>query len=373
MLRKIVSILGLAMFLILATGAGPASASKPQASSSWTPVFQTAQGPANSNGFVIFAVESFNDQLFMVVSSFEGALIYRSLDGSSWSNVTPPGLASISVMSWDMQAFDGKLYISVNDDGTGNHPAIILRTANGKDWETVFDGSLADLGGSVADKLGVFNGQIYLTSVGNGGGVWRSRTGNPGSWVLATPSLGVDVTNTSSPTAFNGDLYFSGYSAAGMQVWRSHNGATWETLGAGVLDVPNNTGASNLAVFNGALYLGAANSVDGGRIYRSKNGRDWQLLGNQDFTALNMVDISALAVYDGQLYAFGNDAASSAKILRSSSAKPGDWELTNGSGGWGANSWVLPNNQAIFKGHLYAANISGWWGNGIELYRLGSK
>ena len=186
------------------------------------------------------------------------------------------------------------------------------------------------------------------------------------------------VGSTSSPTVFNGDLYFSGFSAAGMQVWRSHNGATWETLGAGVLDVPNNTGDGNLAVFKGSLYLSAANSVDGGRIYRSKNGRDWQLLGNQDFTALNITD-AALTVYDGQLYAFGNDStspgceASCARILRSSSGKPGDWELTNGSGGWGPGSAVIRNTQAIFKGHLYAANFIGFFGNGIELYRLVGK
>ena len=373
MFRKLVSILGLAMFLILVAGAGPAFADRKPPT--WTPVYQAVPVAGMPGGYAIWNVGSFNDQLFMVLSSFGGAKIYRSLDGTVWSDVTPPGFTSISIASWAMQTYNGKLYLSVNDYGFGAHPALVLRTANGKDWETVLDGSLADLQGNVADKLGVYNGQIYLTTVWNSGQIWRSPSGNPGSWVLATPVLGSGVGSTSAPTVFKGDLYFSGFSAAGLQVWHSHNGSTWETQGAGVLDVPNNSADDNLAVFNGSLYLGATNTIDGGRIYRSKNGRDWELLGNQDFTAQHITDIT-LGVFDGELYAFGNDTispgceASCARILRSPTGKPGDWQLTNGSDGWGPGSAVIRNTQAIMKDHLYAANWIGSFMNGVGLFRL---
>jgi hypothetical protein len=278
-----------------------------------------------------------------------------------------------------MQVFEDRLYLEANDYWPGAHPGAVLRTANGKDWETVFEGTPDTMLGNQADKLGVYNGMIYLTAIGPTGQVWRSRTGNAGKWELVTASLGQDVYATASPVSFNGDLFMSGSSSGTVKVWRSHNGKTWEVMGAGILDVANNSAENgNLTIFNNQLYLSVNNSVDGGRLYRSGDGKHWKLAVNQDFVAHNITGLATI-VYNNNLYAIANDTITPdcysycAKIMRSHTGKPGDWELLTDEMGWGPLSGTVRNTQAIFNGKLYIANFLAFYdgiGNQNAIYRM---
>lgn len=373
MVRRIFSIVGLVAMLVLLVGCGPAFAKGKIPT--WTPVFPTNTLPENADGYVLWSLESFKDQLFASFSSSSGLTVYRSFDGTAWENVTPPGMSQNYDTSWDMQEFTGQLYLSANGVASG-HPGGVFRTANGKDWETVFEGTQDLLKGNIFDKFGVYDGQIYLTTNSSAGQVWRSRTGNPDSWELASDGLGYP---TSSVVGFHGDLYLSGSSSDTVKVWRSHDGKNWETLGAGVLDVPNNNQESgDLTLFKDQLYLSVQNYIDGGRLYRSQDGQHWELAVGQDFVGHKVSEAWSTMVYKDALYAFTNDTlspacnGSCAKILRSYSGNPGDWELVNGETGWGTFSATCRNTQAIFKDRLYVANIIAFYqtGNKNAIYRM---
>jgi hypothetical protein len=98
--------------------------------------------------------------IYVTLSGDDGLEIYRSSGGTTWSNVTPTGLLANYITSWDMQVFDGHLYLAINDYLPDAHPGAILRTSSGKDWENVFVGTKDSLQGNAADKFGDYNGKF---------------------------------------------------------------------------------------------------------------------------------------------------------------------------------------------------------------------
>jgi hypothetical protein len=335
---------------------------------SWENVFT----PPVSDFTVVWSVESFKNNLYAAVANYpSGMQLYRSANGKDWSAVGEGGfgLGSSYLCSWDMTVFEGSLYVSVHDLGVRepdfvNVPGRIMRSRNGLDWETVFVVNDEDfLSGHLPAAFGTFNGMLYVASSSDvspsDSQIWRSKNGNPGSWEKV---LTVDDAFFGAPlTAFKGYAYVSGVTGLAqniLTVWRSRDGLTWETVGAGVLDDSANTRDGSLAEFKGDLYL-STQSAGGGRIYRSKDGKNWSPVVSDGFGDPSLIEINGLIVYEGDLYAtgtaYGEDGTPYARVYRSHTGK--DWEQIP-TDSWGPNSGNERMQQAIFKGSLYLSNFN---------------
>ena len=337
----------------------------------WKVVFDPYQIGYSPN-YYIWSAETFKSYLYTTVSFFEtGAQVFRSADGETWEEASQPGFGIDSkyVVSWDMIVYQGKLYVAVNDFGWNDKPGMIIRSADGLNWEPVLVGDADTLQGNLIDKFGVFNGMIYATAVWTTGQIWRSPSGDPGTWELVKTPLGTSFWSSSSMTSFKSYLYFSGYDGVigepgtgRLWVWRSPDGVNWETVGEDVLDDPANGIDRSLAVYKDYLYLSTISYSDGGRIYRSRDGVNWELVIEKGFGNPNIAEITSLFTYQGDLYATSNETDNAtyanAIIWRSHTGNPDDWTQVN-PGGLGEWSWSERCSQAIFKGDLYIANI--WW------------
>ncbi len=340
--------------------------------------FQVVLNPAQSgfttDGTYSMVVTTFKSHLVAVVWDLVAGLrIVSSADGQNWQANGPfaLGFDACYTSSQQMIEFRGKLYIPMDD--SCNLPGLLVRSADGITVETVIqDTDHILFGANLPDKLGLFKSMLYMTTVGDNGQIWRSLTGDPGTWKLVNPSLGTGVVSTSPLVAFNGSLYFSDTDAVGVHVWRSADGKNWEMVGQGVVDDPENHLDGNMVVFNSNLYLSTTNQKGSpaiGRIYRSADGIYWNLVVDHGFGNPNPSGIEALIVYNNRIYAFSTDTVSHVvHVWASASGDPGSWRMTNPDG-IGANTKTTRCMQAVFNGELYIANDMGL-GTDIDLFKM---
>jgi hypothetical protein len=299
----------------------------------------------------------------------------RSADGKHWESA---GIPYPEDPRYNF-VLGGFVYQGIT--GVPTIPGLVLRTANGKDWEKVFQAPGTDGATTETGQLGAFNGMLYVTTTlgHNDTGsaqIWRSRTGDKGTWKLATNNFGNNTTYTSMLTAFKGNAYFTGTDADGVHIWRSADGKNWNTVGQDLLNDPAYTNwyATNPVAFNGSLYVGTnpmvfafapASQYKGGQLYRSRDGLHWQMVLANGFGGTQSPSgIDGLIVYRDQLYALSNDLAPDGYsfgityVWRSRTGNPGDWVKVNPDG-MGANTCVGFSWEAIFKSELYIGNGFG--------------
>jgi hypothetical protein len=363
MFRKILFVFCLlAVFGLASSGGGAIAKNK-------TPTFEQVFTPGfpNENPWLIGGLRQYQSSLYISVSSeTSGGQIWRSFDGKTWEPVVLKdfGISPSYHMSWDMTVFQGKLYVPVNCYGAANCPGILLRSSNGQDWEQI----PLDTGTYQLDKLGVYKGMIYATSVWGGGQIWRSPTGNPGTWQVVK-DLEPGVGSSSSPTAYKNRLYISGYASGdSVFIWQSADGLNWETTNLKITDNPEAyIRDGRLMVFKGDLYLCVTNYADGGAIYRTRDGRNWEPVVSGDPSTSIGAYMDTIE-YQGDLYAasfyYVSEENWGTKLWRSHTGNPGDWELVNADGSWGLKIYPERGAMGIFKGDLYIEDVFG------SLYRM---
>lgn len=239
------------------------------------------------------------------------------------------------------------------------------------------------------NRLTPFNGSIYaatwsLTNT-HGAEIWRSTTGDSGTWSPVVVNGNGDSTNGGIPSleVFNGFLY-AGVSnvnstvtpntSVGGKVWRSSNGTTWSQVNTNGFGNPDNYAVRSFAVLNGSLYAGvtnrnfAAGTSTGGKIYRCTacDGSDWSTVISDGFGDTNNTNINSLITYNNTLYA----AAGTSIGL-------GIWQTTNGTtwiqanlNGFGTsnNSGTCYNNSlTIFNNNLFIGTTNG--NNGGQIWQ----
>jgi hypothetical protein len=164
---------------------------------------------------------------------------------------------------------------------------------------------------------------------------------------------------------FNGELYAGASNwMEGARVWRATDGGNWAAVSepgfAGVYSNVN-TAIPDMIVFGSQLYAGAGWGGGPGQVWRSTDGSTWLPVSSDGFGDSDNDVVSNFAVFDNVLYAgTGND--SGAQIWRSASGDGGSWTqvATNGLGSAEAN---LVTGLAVFKGVLYAAIESSQGGD----------
>jgi len=333
-------------------------------------------GFGNGNNQSIEALEVFNDNLYAEATNYaEGASIWRTVDGTSWTQVTSPGFDNAyganNPIVFDMVSFNDRLYA-----GTGNWESTptagqIWRSANGTDWSRVAANGLGNPNNAGFTTFTSFNGMLYAAALNhiNGAEIWRSSTGNNGSWKrVASQGFGGGSAYfiITSLTTFNGQLYASVEATlgTGAQVWRSSNGTKWTLVSGNGFGNPNNFQTGSSVVYRGQLYVTTRNDVTGAQLWRSSNGTTWRQVVGNGFGDINNIKIESLATYAGALYAAANNPVRGVELWRSTNGV--DWTQinTDGFGDSGIFSSLWSNGTVIFQGK-YLIGSSGPFGGVI--------
>jgi len=171
------------------------------------------------------------------------------------------------------------LYVCTWSPARGPGP-IIMRTDDGRRFETTCEPGLVGLPVTTIRSLVSFKGRLYTTPAGSRGGnqnisghvvVYESRDPAGGNWEPVSDFGFGDLGNKSVHEIYGwGDYLYAGtLNHSGFQLWRSRcEGSSpyeWElVLKNGAWRGPLNQGVLSMMAFNGALYIGTG--IQGGGI-----------------------------------------------------------------------------------------------------------
>ena len=271
---------------------------------SWNAIAATGEvGASYGNGFGIanntgaISMEIYNSYLYLSATRGPGAQIWRTIDGTTWTQINDSGFNYGETYIYNLESFGSNLYA-----GTGASRGEIWRCDScnvAGDWGDVVgdgpppaahEGGFGDMFISSIHKLITFGSNIYAGTDRqiNGGQVWRSSNGTAwteivGDSAATTGGFG-DGNNVAmmSGLVSNGYLYFgTSNGTTGTEVWRSSNGTSWtEVVGDGAdgnaigYDEDgfgkgnNNEISTSMAEFNNHLYIGTYNDSDGAELFR---------------------------------------------------------------------------------------------------------
>ena len=333
-------------------------------------------GFGNPNNLAIDALEVFKGQLYAEATNYvEGATIWRQDASTNWTQVTTPGFDSAygvnNPIVFDMFPFQGQLYA-----GTGNWDTIlnggqIWRSADRTNWSLVAADGLGNPTNLGFTTFTSFQGMIYAATLNReeGAELWRSSTGDPGSWQLVASEGfegGFAYFIITSLTSFKGQLYATVEATAGTgaQVWRSSNGTDWTLVADNGFGDTNNfqTGAS--VVYRGQLYVTTRNDVTGAQLWRSSDGVTWQQVVGDGFGDVNNIKIESITTYAGMLYAATANPVTGIEIWRSTDGV--NWTQVNadGFGEGGITGTFWSNATIVFQGS-YLIGTGGPFGGVI--------
>jgi hypothetical protein len=164
-------------------------------SGSWTKVFDDSI-PDHQETIFVTVMEVFSDTLYAGMYNWDtGAELWKTSNGTTWTQANTNGFGDTenrSIIS--LAVLGGKLYA-----GTQNYDSVtpnsngcqIWRSEDGSNWEKVVDGGFGDPNNWGAGGLIVYRDQIFAivnnynyanSNETKGMEVWRSKTGDSGSW-----------------------------------------------------------------------------------------------------------------------------------------------------------------------------------------------
>jgi hypothetical protein len=348
------------------------------ASRGWQQRNSSGFGSAANTG--IGALASFGDYLYAGTwNEDNGAELWRMNETYGWSDFTP-AWSGDNVEVASTQALGSYLYI-----GTGNMAGGEIWRTNGATSGQVAAAGLGDANNYSFDCLAVFKNTIYAATgnvppdiggSGNGVEIWRSGTGNPGSWSQAN-----DDGFGAGPTWLGVTMdVFEGYLYAGLgrvtagggslaELWRTANGLDWTAVFTDGLGVANNGYVSGMAVFEDDFYLTLRNVVDGAQVWRSGNGLDWTKVADGGFgLGASGGRSSGLIPHDGLLYLALSRFSPGAEIWATRDGA--NWWIVAGGGWDDANNMFAANFDkalAVYQDALYVGTVNSV--EGAELWQ----
>ena len=284
-----------------------------------------------------------------------GGLFPQRAQAVSWSQSNADGFGD--ALSWgDIQLFsyEGKIYAGVGNNASGGK---IWRSADGTNWEGIMENGFGETANYLVGSFASFGGNIYATvskampTVAGGAEIWRSPTGDQGTWTQVNTDGFGDMFNIwmdgQNLTVFNGFLYAgTGLNLiTGAEVWRSATGdpGSWSQANTDGFGTANNTTIRTMKVYNGLLYAGVANAA-GSRIYRTSDGTTWELINDNGFGKGANFEVLMLEEFNGNLYA-GTLNGTGFELWRSPTGNTGTWSAAM-IGGFGDANNTWPSVQA---------------------------
>ena len=373
-----------ALVILLVAGGVGVSASVPDASSAPSHGVQelAKEVPGwqqvNSNGFgvqqagEVSAVQVFNGYLYAGTSNAtDGARIFRSQDGVTWTPVTQPGFGishdTAPPAILDLMVFNGRLYAGT---GRGDGPGQIWRTLDGVNWAPMVIHGFGDPDTVDVTALAVFNGYIYAGAKNliSGAQIWRSFSGDSNSWTKVAPAApGTAAASVTGLAVFGSALYAAIESGAPAQIWRSYGGE-WTTVVSDGFGNNGTTSTGGMAVLGDYLYVGAGNAVDGAQLWRTNDGATWEQVINPGLGDSNNQRVEMVFVFQNHLYVSTKNAATGIELWRSTDGAL--WERANQDGFGDCNNSITNwgNATTSFLGHLYVGTSNVV--DGGELWRM---
>jgi C1A family cysteine protease len=317
--------------------------------------------PVNVNGFGdrdnvgAWALGAFDGELYVSTVNYGGTEVYRLASGA-WEQVVDGGFGHGANVAVDWFAgFDGDLYVGT---WNGSSSGQVWRSATGDrdSWEQVVGDGFGDSANSEVMVLAPFGGTLYAgtwsyDAEDHGAEIWRSPTGDGGSWTRVAGDTvfgGGDNQAILSFAVFGDHLYAATFNDhSGGEVWRTGDGIAWTQTNADGFGNPYNGRVVSLEVFDGQLYAGTHNHEIGGEIWRTSNGADWSRVVEGGFDGVDNRRIASLAAFDGDLYAVVGNFETGPEVWRSSTGDQGSWKKVTDTGFGGGRSNTLYWDAAV--------------------------
>jgi hypothetical protein len=337
---------------------------------------------ANASGFGqpanyhVSALAALDDQLYAGTQNDGGAQVWRAADGVTWSQVMP-GWAASNTEVYCATPFGSDLYV-----GTGNLAGGELWRTDGSTWQQVASAGLGDANNYAFAAAAEFGGALYAATgnlppaigfSGDGVEVWRSPSGNAGTWVqVNADGFGAGPTwNDLSMDVFQNHLYVGlsrvtdgGGSLADL--WRSGDGTTWTPVFTDGLGYAGNGFVPAMAEFQGQFYITLRNANTGGQLWRSANGLTWTPVFTDGLGATARSRPYGLIVYNNHLVLVFARQDTGSEVWQSSDGLA--WQQI-ASGGWGdshnAFAGYFDKPLALFRGDLYIGTLNNVAGGEI--------
>lgn len=223
--------------------------------------------------------EGFNNQLYAATwsySSAHGAELWRSTNGiDTWMSAASNGFGDTHNEAMIALAqFNGNLYAGTVNYATGGE---IWRSANGSNWTQVNQDGFGSADQPVVSSLAAFNGWMYASMYGYQGRalqVWRCQVCGGSDWqMVADAGFGNDATRGMNGLAVVGEtLYLAvGNSITGMEVWYSTDGVTWNLAAFNGFGDAHNVApywGNSVSAVGNRLWVGTWNATTGGQLWQ---------------------------------------------------------------------------------------------------------
>ncbi len=292
----------------------------------WTMLMENGFG--NSYNFGVTDLEEFKGKYYACTSANEtdGGEIWRSGDLSSWDRVVKEGFGDpkngeIS----SMVVFKDKLYGSTWSFPTA-HGTEIWRSGSGDtgSWNWVAIDGFGDSNNAGILSLTIHNNILYASTSNQSTGseVWRSSNGNTGSWGQVNIDGFGNKSNQRSALASYEDYLYAGTfnrdsSSPGGELWRCKkcDGTDWKKISAqkGFGD-PNNWGLVPLGVPGNSVYVFTDNRTSGLQIWMAPDGENFSKVGPDGFGDSRNLSPGSFAVHDTKLYVGTGNWSNAAEI-----------------------------------------------------------
>jgi sugar lactone lactonase YvrE len=333
---------------------------------------------ANINGFGVRgnlgvnALGSFNGELYAgTVNFFTGGDLWRL--GASWDRVASLGSFNHGISA--LAEYDGTFYAATwNQSG-----AELWRSPTGDSdsWVQVVSGGFGDSANTEITSLIGYDGYLYAGTWtedgdGHGGEVWRSATGDEGSWApAALDGFGSGDAGVHTFEIFGGALYAAtGGPTNGAGIWRSDNGVNWAQVNEEGFGAPESTDVASLAVFGDRLYAGTWNE-NGARVWASADGEAWTQVNSAGFGQAHNLGISALVPFDGALHAVVANFEGGAQVWQLVDEAAGNWSpVIEGGFGQGRAARTYFEGGALVHGNTLYVGTHTWGNGGGRLFAL---
>jgi hypothetical protein len=341
----------------------------------------------NINGFgapdteIVNALLPFDDQLYAgTYNPGTNAQLWRKSADGAWATISTDGLGDADNIAINHLAeFKGQLYAGTwaNADAGGE----VWRSSDGTNWNRVVGQGFGDPTNAEIFKFFASDNLYAGTcsySDAHGAEIWRSDTGDTGSWgQVVADGFDGDAGNfcVIAFESFGEYLYAGTYNTtSGTEVWRSNDGTSWHQVNAdGFGDADNQSVA--LEPFDGYLYAGTRADA-GTELWRCQqcDGSDWkQVSVNEDFGDADNRAIGALATFADALYAFTDNRATGMEAWRTEDGTT--WEQIGADGLGDGNNYspYWDNSVAVFANHLHVGTRNPAHGTEIWRYGVGAE
>ncbi len=254
-------------------------------------------------------------------TSKHGTTIYSSTTGAApWHAVITAGFGFTENTNFkDMQVFDGWLCGGTQNATTG---AQVWCTQNGSTWVQKNESGFGDSGNSLIASSGVFSGALYVGVAASQGSVWR--TSDLATWtkvLTVTDRPRVEIVGAFSDTLYVAAGANNGRNAGDetIRLYRSATGdpGSWEAPDNPLDDEARNTRTivDGATVYNGALYIATMNTLSGTQVWRTTDGATWTQVNSSGFGATETF-AAELIPFNGYLYAWASNYTTGQQVWR---------------------------------------------------------